>query len=123
MLFRAYLCIYSGPALTAADEAKGGLLADIDLSTQLQELATSLTIAGYDGCPAPVSNSRKRFCSCTFGSAWLGCFASGRPVETYGLRTSLLFNNAFFIVGARGQQSQNLANDLSVLDRCGAQVP
>ena len=54
---------------------EGSLLNDLDLSTELQQLATALTILG----------------------AWIGCFLSSYPNELLGRRTTLLLNNVFFI--------------------------
>ena len=54
---------------------EGSLLNDLDLSIELQQVATGLTILG----------------------AWMGCFLSSYPNEKLGRKTTLLANNIFFI--------------------------
>jgi MFS family permease len=56
---------------------EGSLLNDLDLSIELQQVATGLTILG----------------------AWMGCFLSSYPNEKLGRKTTLLANNIFFISG------------------------
>ncbi len=39
---------------------------------------------------------------------WLGCLFATTPSEVYGRKTTLLWNNGFFIVGAALATSGNL---------------
>lgn len=61
-----------------SDCPPGTIYNDIDLTTFDTQLATSLVIIG----------------------AWIGCLISSYPSEKYGRRTTLLYNNFFFIIGA-----------------------
>ena len=54
---------------------EGSLLNDLDLSTELQQVATAMTIVG----------------------AWMGCFLSSYPNEKLGRKMTLLANNVFFL--------------------------
>lgn len=63
----------------------GSVYDDLDLSTAKASLATSLVALG----------------------AWVGCLAGATPLELYGRKKTLLWNNAFFITGAMATASGN----------------
>lgn len=60
-----------------AEDSKGSLLNDVNLSTTLQQVATAMTILG----------------------AWIGSFAAASPSSKHGARKVLLVNNIFWILG------------------------
>jgi len=57
---------------------EGSIYDDLNLSTANAQVATSLVALG----------------------AWAGCLSGYTPLETYGRKKTLLWNNAFFIAGA-----------------------
>jgi MFS family permease len=69
-----------------SDCPPGTMYNDINLTTLDTQIATSLVIIG----------------------AWIGCLVSSYPSEKYGRRTTILYNNLFFIIGATLSSLGNL---------------
>lgn len=77
---------YNGDDDGSPDCPKGSIFDDLKMSSVQVEIATSILVLG----------------------AWIGCQVAAQPMEAYGRKATILWNNAFYIVGALLAATGNL---------------